>query len=312
MDRRHLLKLMAAAPIAGLGVACGVASDSKPGESVSGASPEEGSSRLASIETQQTPSPKSEPYVIPRGDERYTLMTGTRYETSLYVFGSGEPGPIAMVLGGVHGDEPGGWLGAERVVDTLRPRNGAILVIPRANRVATLSGVRTTDEMGDINRSYPGFDDGKPMERMAFEIVNAVRWYHVDLVHDMHESWAFYKDRATNGTAYIGQTIASSGQEGLAFAARLVDKINTQIQSSQEEFFSRDLAMPQPNNNLPRQTTNVPAPGRGTSSLSFNRFVPGVIPILVEMGQQQSMERRTALHFQLFEDALAELGLATV
>jgi hypothetical protein len=236
-------------------------------------------------------------------------MTGTSYETPLYVFASGRPGKIALVLGGVHGNEPGGWLAADRVVDNLRPENGALLVVPRANKVAVGLFERTTDALGDLNRSYPGFDDGLPMERMAVQICNTIRDYHVDLVHDMHESWAFYKDRATNGTAFIGETIATNGDAGTAIVKTVIERVNATAQNDREEFSYRDLNQPNPSDaNLPRQT-NVPPPGRGTSSLGLNRTFPGLISILVEMGQQQAIERRVALHVQLLEEVLAEIGV---
>ena len=38
-------------------------------------------------------------------------------------------------------------------------------------------------------------------------------------------------------------------------------------------------------------------PGRGSSSLSMGNYVPGLTPVLVEMGQQnQAIERRAELH----------------
>ncbi len=303
---------MALSPLAGLVAACGGSSSHDSSSRLEQSS----SSQLSGLETPSpsAPPPTStpEPYVVPAGDNQYSLMAGTPYETALYILGSGKPGPIAMVLGGVHGNEPGGWLAAERIVDKLRPQIGALLVVPRANKVAISRGERTDDDLADLNRSYPGFVDGKPMERMAVEIVNAIRYYHVNLVQDMHESWAFYKDRTTNGTAFLGQTVATQGAEGVALVTKVVDKINTQILSDQETFFTRDFGNPTPQPNLPRQTSNVPEPGRGTSSLGLDKIVPGVIPILVEMGQQQTLERRIALHVQLFQDVLAEIGMGTV
>ena len=239
-------------------------------------------------------------------------MAGTRYETPLYIFASGRPGKIALALGGVHGNEPGGWLAADRVVDKIRPETGALLVLPRANKVAVSLLERTTDDLGDLNRSYPGFAEGLPMERMAGEISNTIREFHVDLLHDMHESWAFYKDRTTNGTAFIGETIATS-QSGGAIVNAVIERVNPTVQHEREEFSFRDFGQPnpQPQANLPRQT-NVPPPGRGTSSLGLSRTFPSLIAILVEMGQQQAMERRVALHVQILEEVLADMGIRNI
>src|SRR5207249_11418978 len=107
------------------------------------------------------------PFIVAAGDEKRLLMSGTPYETPLYIRGSGNPGKVALVLGGVHGNEPAGWLAADRVVDRLQPANGALLVVPHANKIADNIFERTTPQIGDLNRSYPGFADGLPMERMA-------------------------------------------------------------------------------------------------------------------------------------------------
>ena len=308
LTRRKLLRLLSLAPLAM--TAC--ASD----RLATGAqeAPPEGPATTASTAAEvpappaTTPEP---PFVLPAGEGRLLLMAGTIYETPLYVFGSGRPGKTALVLGGVHGNEPGGWLAAERAVQQLRPENGALLVVPRANRVAISLLERTTEALGDLNRSYPGFDDGRPMERMAAEIVNAIREFRVDLVHDMHESWAFYKDRTTNGTAFLGETVATNGEQGATLVRSVIERVNAAVLHEHEKFWFRDFGRPQQSQagaNLPRQA-DIPPPGRGTSSLGLNRFFPGLITVLVEMGQQQTIERRIALHVQVLTEVLRQTGI---
>lgn len=300
LGRRSLLRLLALSPLALAACASSPLKVVDVGTDAVGSAPPESDPPIP---------PAPEPaFVLSRREDRRLLMAGTRYETPLYVFGSGRPGRIALALGGVHGNEPGGWLAADWVVENRRPGDGALLVIPRANRVAIGLFERTTDALGDLNRSYPGFEDGRPMELMAAEIVNAIREFHVDLVHDMHESWSFYKDRATNGTAFIGETIATNGDAGTALVTSVIDRVNATVRYEYEAFSFRDFGQPQPENNLPRQT-NVPPPGRGTSSLGLNRFFPGLVSVLVEMGQQQALERRIALHVQVLDEVLRETGI---
>jgi hypothetical protein len=58
--------------------------------------------------------------------------------------GSGLPGPLA-ILGGVHGNEPGGWLAADNCGGV--EATGAYIV--RAPTARDPQFVRTTDELGD-------------------------------------------------------------------------------------------------------------------------------------------------------------------
>jgi hypothetical protein len=50
--------------------------------------------------------------------------------------------------------------------------------------------------------------------------------------------------------------------------------------------------------------------GRGRSSLSLGGHVPGLTPVLVEMGQEgQSIERRTELHMRAVRAAMQVLEM---
>lgn len=237
-------------------------------------------------------------------------MAGTPYETPMWVYGSGQLGKIVFAMGGVHGNEPGGWQAAERLQASFRPSRGAFIVVPRANKVPIQYFERTLPELGDLNRLYPGDPNGLPMAQMAAQIVEALREFHVDVVHDMHESWAFYKDRPQNGTAYLGQTVATAPVEpGLTLINEIVAAENNRIRSQQEEFFARPFPGPSEG---PNARPGGPAPagsGQASSSLALNRYVPGVIPILVEMGQQQTLERRVALHLDIFQELARRMGI---
>lgn len=300
ISRRRLLAGFAALP-AGLLLACSSARSQ--------------STEQAGTLPQTTPSPTptpQPPFAVAAGEEQQHLMAGTAQETPLLIFGSGEPGPVLMVLGGVHGDEPGGWLAAERLLERLRPARGALLIVPRANRLATLGGVRTTAALGDLNRQYPGNPDGLPMARMAAEITETARQFHVSHLIDMHESWAFYNNRPQNGTAFLGQTIGTDAAESsAALAEAVVEAVNSRILAPWERFFYRNRANngaggPPPG--TPSQTPVSPG-GSGSSSLNLPRHMPGLSVLLVEMGQQQSLERRIALHVEVTEEASRRIGL---
>jgi hypothetical protein len=213
-----------------------------------------------------------------------------------------------MVLGGVHGNEPGGWLAADEVATWL-PTAGSLIVLPRANVRALNSFVRTFDDIADLNRAYPGNPESTfLMERMAFEILQLCREFQVELLLDMHESWAFYAEYPPNsGTGALGQTItAGPGPRSADFAQRMAAIANPQV-TTREQFIVRE------GNQFGRQTS-TPAPGqtpspRGRSSLSAGGHVSGLTPVLVEMGQtDQPLDRRIALHLITARAALQLQG----
>ena len=308
LSRRQLLsrslRLAVALPAGAILAACGRGEDDDEAPVATAAG-------TSTSVRRPTPTATPLPPIIAAGVERRLLPAGGDYETPLYVFGSGRPGAVLMVLGGVHGDEPGGWQAAEALVAAApRPASGGLIVVPRANRLATESFVRTTEALGDLNRLYPGDPRGLPMARMAFAIVETMRELGVTTLVDMHESWAFYRDRPQSGTAFLGQTVSSSTEPGISLGRDVVAAVNGRIQAAHEELFFRERQSRSPTPpasgpvNAGDDDGGATRSGRSRSSLGLPTHLPGVVALLVEMGQQQGLERRVALHL----DVVAEVG----
>ncbi|MCC7364687.1 MAG: succinylglutamate desuccinylase/aspartoacylase family protein [Dehalococcoidia bacterium] len=298
--------------VAGLAVGCG--GSGKPGSVLTlpgqleddDAGANGGDSAPAATATAPPPTPTPTPVPVPpAGRTTRVLLEGTPAETELVIAHSGVRGPAVMFLGGVHGNEPGGWLAAEEIA-TWAPAAGSLLVLPHANVRAIASFVRTFDDIGDLNRLYPGAADSEfLMERMAAEIVAVAREHRVELLLDLHESWAFYANRPQNGTAFLGQTVSAGvGPRNPGFVSELVTAVNPGLA------VERDLLIPRDGAAFRRDDQAPQATNRGRSSLSLGGHVPGLTPILVEMGQEdQAIERRVELHLAVAESALRITGV---
>jgi hypothetical protein len=267
---------------------------------------EEAAGLDATPTAEPTPTPRPIP---PAGIEERAMLPGTEWETPLIATHSGVAGSAVMFLGGVHGNEPGGWLAAEELA-SWAPSAGSILVIPRANLLATRALVRTTEELGDLNRLYPGSADGLPMARMAAAIVEVAQEFGVDLLIDMHESWGFFAERVQNGTAFLGQTVtSSSGPESETIVPAILERVNPRIGVERDLLVTRDQ-FPLQNATATSTPPSTARLGRGSSSLSLGRHVTGLTPVLVEMGQdRQSEARRVELHLEVARAALEIRGM---
>lgn len=63
---------------------------------------------------------------------QFTIAAGTRWATPCYVQDSGVPGPVVMIVAGLHGDEPAGsWAAAE--MQTWAIARGKLILLPKAN-----------------------------------------------------------------------------------------------------------------------------------------------------------------------------------
>jgi len=161
------------------------------------------------------------------------VAPGTKYATELYVIKSSVPGPVVMVVGGVHGNEPAGYKAAEQLVDT-RIKKGTLLVLPKANKRAVEAGVRYISGGYDLNRAFPRYSSDKADTLLAREIFAKVKSYKVDWLMDMHEGYDYSTSKATDS---VGQTlIYYPAAKTLSVATAIINKLNQQIYGSYKDF----------------------------------------------------------------------------
>lgn len=99
----------------------------------------------------------------------------------------GGEGPTALVLGGVHGDEPEGQVAALRLaretgVDDVP---GRLIVVPCLSIDAAHAFTRLWPSGANLNRSFPGSPEGTPDEQLA-DYVSRELMPRADVVVDMH------------------------------------------------------------------------------------------------------------------------------
>ncbi len=104
--------------------------------------------------------------LIPWSDDRNPLG---RYPVPVITV-SGTPGPVVLILGGVHGDEFEGPAAIMRLARDLAPDalRGRVVMIPAANAPAFAASRRCSAlDGGNLNRAFPGDADGTPTAMIA-------------------------------------------------------------------------------------------------------------------------------------------------
>lgn len=104
----------------------------------------------------------------------------------LVVVANGE-GPTAVVLGGVHGDEPEGQVAALNLARELQPEQvtGRVIVLPCLSPEASRAYTRLWPSGANLNRSFPGSPDGRPDEQLAHWLSTEL-FPLADLIVDIH------------------------------------------------------------------------------------------------------------------------------
>lgn len=116
-------------------------------------------------------------------------MAGTSAQTPYFVKSGEEKGPTIVVIGGLHGDEPAGYLAARELKKWTITR-GQLVLVPDANALAIKRNARFVGR--NMNRLFPGQPKGDAMQRLAAQIWDLIKRSKPDLVLTLHESRGFH------------------------------------------------------------------------------------------------------------------------
>lgn len=122
----------------------------------------------------------------------YQLPTKAIIEIPVYVFRSINPGPVLLLLAGMHGDEVNGIETVRKLIkrkDVKNPLRGTIIAIPVINIIAFLSGARDLPDGRDLNRCFPGSKNGSLGSRIAFGLMHNI-FPQIDFGIDFHTGGA--------------------------------------------------------------------------------------------------------------------------
>lgn len=161
-----------------------------------------------------------------------TVASGTKYATPLYVIDSGNPGPVVMIVGGVHGNETAGYKAAAQVKN-FDIKKGKLLVLPEANKRAVENHVR--DMGGDnLNRDFPKSKSDSADTTLSKAIFKIVKDYDVDWLMDMHEGGNY--ERLTSSTSVGQSLIYYPDSDTKTVASKIVNSMNSNISTSYRKF----------------------------------------------------------------------------
>jgi predicted deacylase len=121
----------------------------------------------------------------------FTLFDGSKARFPLMAKRSPHDGPKVFLTGVVHGEEVVGIEVIHRIFETVKLSRGSIYAIPVCNMGGFSLGLRTVPygemaDWGNLNRAFPGNQNGKPQEKLARAIFHEIISQEPDLVIDIH------------------------------------------------------------------------------------------------------------------------------
>lgn len=226
--------------------------------------------------------------------ETYKIMEGTTLETDVHVFTSSIEGPTIFITGGTHGDEVAGWKAAEKLITEEYYKNykGTVIVIPHLNALGvslqerypgvSSKGLYNGIQYSDLNRAFPGKEDGTITEKLAYTICEEVRKYNPKYVVDLHESRGSYNPDETGRYKLGNELLYANGKSSLMCEDIL-------------EVFNRDY--------LSAGDTRFNQEGPGVAG-SFNEFYGQTLKcygFTIETSRQLSLEKRISQQLTILE-----------
>ena len=121
------------------------------------------------------------------------FFAGTNQEVAVYFISGEEKGPTLLIIAGIHGDESGGYLTAERYTD-IKVKKGTLIVVPRLNLPAVVKGKRQ-GLSGDMNRLFHLPEDTHSTQDT--KVVNLAKSLikRADYVLNLHQGEGFYSPK---------------------------------------------------------------------------------------------------------------------
>ena len=115
---------------------------------------------------------------------------------SVYELKGEQEGPTLLVIGGIHGDEPGGYFAPALLMDFYQIKKGKVIVVPNLNPDSIMAFQRgiykdMNRKFATIKRNDPDFDNVESIKKL---ITNK----EVNFTINLHDGHGFYREKWEN------------------------------------------------------------------------------------------------------------------
>ncbi len=238
------------------------------------------------------------------------VLSGFAYASefpfTLHKLKSANPGPTVLVIGGIQGDEPGGFTAASLLVTDYRIENGEVWVVPNLNFESIIK--RSRGVHGDMNRKFLQIPESDPEFQAVAKIKRIITEEQVDLVLNLHDGSGFFNphhiDKDENPKRW-GQSVVIDqaniearrfGNLG-ALALDSIDRANRSSTTPRENFRLKNTQTRLGNTEMEK-------------TLTYFAIRHGKAAMGVEASKNYPTARRIFNHLRLVEAIFERIGIA--
>ncbi len=173
----------------------------------------------------------------------------SHFDFRLYKKEAAGAGPTILVIGGIQGDEPGGFNAAALLATEYTISKGNLWVVPNLNFESIIK--RSRGLHGDLNRKFSRLDRTDPEYNLIQKIKAIIQDKQIDVVLNLHDGSGFYRKKyidRLHGPQRWGQsiiidqeTIKTQHYGGLmALAKNVRESVNGIIKDKQAHYHVRN------------------------------------------------------------------------
>jgi len=118
------------------------------------------------------------------------IAFGQSLDFSVHTLSSAVPGKTALIVGGIQGDEPGGFNAAALIATHYKILSGRVIVVPNLNFPSIIK--RSRGVHGDMNRKFDRLNAADPEWRTIDRIKSMILDPKVDFILNLHDGSGFF------------------------------------------------------------------------------------------------------------------------
>ena len=115
---------------------------------------------------------------------------------SVYELKGKQDGPTLLVIGGIHGDEPGGYFAPALLMDFYQIQKGKVIVVPNLNPDSIMAFRRGIYK--DMNRKFAVIKRNDPDFNNVESIKKLITDKETDFIINLHDGHGFYREKWEN------------------------------------------------------------------------------------------------------------------
>lgn len=123
----------------------------------------------------------------------------TRHQNTpfnFYVLKGEREGPTLLVVGGIHGDEPGGYFAPALLASHYTIKKGNVFIVPNLSPDSIMAFKRGIYK--DMNRKFANISKNDPDFDNVQRIKEIIKNPKVDFVINLHDGYGFYREKWEN------------------------------------------------------------------------------------------------------------------